>query len=365
MRLVGRATPTLGTAEAPEPRPSPTVDSLEAARTSTYPPPYPEGWYVVARSDELRSKPRFVRCVGESWALFRDASGQPCIVDAYCPHLGANLADGCVREGNLQCPFHGWRVAGDGHVVGRPEPTPPDSRYRTRAWATDELHGWVLAYHRPGSDGTPVEPPYRLQRVPGIDTGQLVHRGDYDAGRVRMHLIEFAENSVDFRHFSSIHGELRVPWTEIGIPGMRIRHEASWRRDPDEPHVAWFGDQALLEFRGKPIKDSGATAEVRFEGPGGVVRFDFKLDKGGGRVVMFQSHSPVAPLEQHVRFRWFSERRVPKLLASFVVGNWISQWRQDISIWERKVYRRSPLLTRADGPIHQLRRWYSQFYEAG
>lgn len=360
MRVVGRATPIDRGAELDA---GPTEDPVEDARLSTYPPPYPEGWYVVARSDELTTQPIFVRCAGESWVVFRDAQGDPRVVDAYCPHLGANLADGRVREGVLECPFHGWRIRGDGHVVGRPTPCAADDRFRTRAWATDEHHGWVLAYHHHGAEAS-IDPPYRLERVHEIDTGKLMHRGDFDAGLVRMHLIEFAENSVDFRHFSSIHGELRFPWTEIPVPGMRIHHEASWRRDPDEPHVAWFGDEAILEFLGRRIKNSGAKADVRFEGPGSVVRFDFTLDKTGGRVVMFQSHSPVAPLKQRVRFRWFSERRVPKALASFVVGNWISQWRQDIGIWERKIYRRDPQLTRADGPIHQLRRWYSQFYGA-
>ncbi len=77
---------------------------------------------------------------------------------------------------------------------------------------------------------------------------------------------------------------------------------------------------------------------------------------------MFQAHTPIAPLLQHVRFRWFSERRVPRLLASYVVGNWVSQWRQDISIWERKIYQKRPLLMKGDGPVMRLRRWYAQFY---
>ncbi|MEM7136517.1 MAG: Rieske 2Fe-2S domain-containing protein [Myxococcota bacterium] len=338
--------------------------SLEGIRRSTYPPPYPEGWYVIARSSELGTRPKLVQAVGQTWAVFRDDQGTPRVVDAFCPHLGANLADGCVRDGHLECPFHGWRVRGDGYVVGRPGPAELDDRYRTRSWATDELHGWVVAYHRSDAKepGPAPEPPYRLQRVAGIDAGDLLYRGEHDAGRVRMHLIEFAENSVDFQHFSSIHGALRIPWTEIPIPGMRIHHEATWQRDDEEEHVSWFGNDAILQFRGKPIKDSGARAMVRFDGPGSVVRFTFTLDRGGGQVVMFQSHTPVAPLEQQVRFRWFSSKKVPKPLASFVVGNWISQWRQDIGIWERKIYRAQPQLGRGDGPIHQLRRWYSQFY---
>jgi cholesterol 7-dehydrogenase len=199
----------------------------------------------------------------------------------------------------------------------------------------------VLVYHRHGasSDGPAPEPPYRLERVPEIDDGALIWRGEHDAGLVRMHLLEFLENSADFQHFAAIHGRLRLPWTEIPVPGMTLHHEATWRRDETQKHVCWFVNDAKLEFRGKAIK-------------------------GSGRVVLYQSHTPIDAMSQQVRFRWFSGPNVPKPLASFIVGNWVSQWRQDIGIWERKIYRKNPMLTREDGPIHQLRRWYSQFYTA-
>ena len=34
-------------------------------------------------------------------------------VDAYCPHLGANMAAGGVVKGDcIECPFHGWQFEG-------------------------------------------------------------------------------------------------------------------------------------------------------------------------------------------------------------------------------------------------------------
>ena len=30
-----------------------------------------------------------------------------------CIHRGASLADGKVRDGEVQCPYHGWRFAGE------------------------------------------------------------------------------------------------------------------------------------------------------------------------------------------------------------------------------------------------------------
>jgi cholesterol 7-dehydrogenase len=151
------------------------------------------------------------------------------------------------------------------------------------------------------------------------------------------------------------------PWTNISVPFVTIEHIPSWTTDDAEPHVAWFGDEAQLMFRGKLIPESGATATIRIDGPGSMVRFEFDLG-GRGKIVMFQSQTPVAPLEIDVRFRWWSEKRVPKLLASYVVGNWVTQWRQDVPIWERKLHRAKPMLTENDGAVMRLRRWYSQFY---
>ena len=337
---------------------------LEAARLATYPPPYPEGWYVVARTEHLPNQPTQARVAGNDVLLFRDAEGEVCAIDSYCPHMGANLADGVTRDGCVQCPFHKWRIDGKGRVVHIPNGQRPEPFHQTKSWAVDDLHGWLCLYHRHGelTPGPAPEPPYRPQRVPAIDRGELRHCGDYDAGPIHMHLLEFVENSVDFRHFDPIHGSLRIPWTSIPVPWMQIEHDASWRRDDREPQVSWFENEAKLAFRGKVIPRSGAKARVRLEGPGGIVRFDFCIDANGGRVVMFQSHTPTAPMTQHVRFRWFGDSKVSKLQAAFIVGNWVSQWRQDLAIWSRKIYRERPLLSRGDGPVHQLRRWYSQFY---
>ena len=41
------------------------------------------------------------------------------------------------------------------------------------------------------------------------------------------------------------------------------------------------------------------------------------------------------------------------------------QFRQDVPIWENKIYRERPILTAVDGPIAEYRRWYRQFYSEG
>jgi cholesterol 7-dehydrogenase len=343
----------------------PTAEA-EAARAATYPPAYPSGWYKLLDSSALRpGELREVRCVGEKLAVFRsDVDGRVAAIEAYCPHLGALLTDGRVVDGCVECPFHLWRLDGSGAVSAVPYAERPPRARRARAWSVLELHGLVLLYyqHERGASPNPIEPPW-IPSVDVIEKRGMVYRGRHDAGVVRMHLIEFAENSVDYQHFGPLHGKLRVPWTQIPVPGFGIEHQASWELDEARPHVAYFHDDACLRFRGRRLPRTAAKATITFHGPGSLVSFHFRIPDLG-EIVLFQTHTPLAPLEQHVQFRWFADRKLPRLLVSYVVGNWISQWRQDISIWERKIYRSRPLLVAEDGPVARLRRWFAQFYEA-
>jgi len=174
-----------------------------------------------------------------------------------------------------------------------------------------------------------------------------------------MHLQEFAENSADFQHFAPLHGCMTIPFTDIRIPNMVIVHKADWIPG-EEKHIAYFKDHAHLQFMGRDIPKSGADAQISFLGPGGIVHFLFTTELG--QILLFMTHLPLEPLLQRTQFVWYADKRIPRLLVSYVIGNWISQWKMDVKIWENKRWATRPMLVREDGPIKQLRRWYSQFY---
>ena len=327
-------------------------------RERTYPPPYPDGWYRVAASGDIRpGEVRHVRCVGEQIALFRSTTnGRIAAIDAFCPHQGANLADGVVKGDRLQCPFHGWQLDGHGRVRSHPRAAAQPLAHRH--WEAIDYYGMVMMYR---SARTGALAPYRLPPLAKIDSRQLALRGQYDAGEVDMHIIEFAENSVDFQHFPELHGVMRIPWTSIRLPWIRILHRPSWSLDDTQEHVSYFGDEATLEIGGRVYERTRSRALITFLGPGSIVKFDFSVPRVGD-VTMLQTHTPVAALKQRVTFRWFAARRVPRILVSYVVGNWISQWRQDVAIWKRKIYRPHPAQPVDDGPRGMMHRWYRQFY---
>jgi len=48
--------------------------------------------------------------VGEKLvAVFNLGDGEYQAINDLCPHMGASLADGCVENGIVTCPWHAWR----------------------------------------------------------------------------------------------------------------------------------------------------------------------------------------------------------------------------------------------------------------
>jgi cholesterol 7-dehydrogenase len=206
-------------------------------------------------------------------------------------------------------------------------------------------------------------PAYLPPSQPGVESGFFKFH-DTHTETIKMHIIEFAENSADFQHFDPLHGQMTVPFTDVPIPGVTVNHSPTWAcgKDADgEKHMAWFGDNASLNFLGKLIPGSAASAMITFVGPAGLVFFTFVIPNLG-KIVLFQSHTPVEPLELKTHFRWYADPNIPDFLVWYICGNWVAQWRNDIDVWSNKVYAKKAMLVRGDGPLAALRRWYQQFY---
>ena len=110
------------------------------------PPPFPNGWYVIIESAHVskegeRSKipklrivfpgdmllsfalqlppggAKYIQALGKHFAVFRGQDSEKAFVtDAFCPHLGANLAANPatqVKGDCIECPFHKWKFDGN------------------------------------------------------------------------------------------------------------------------------------------------------------------------------------------------------------------------------------------------------------
>src|SRR5262245_47910943 len=70
----------------------------------------------VGRGRTLR-----VSVAGEHVALFRSRRGALAALIDRCPHRGVALSLGKVtREGEIECPFHGWRFDAAGRCTAMP-----------------------------------------------------------------------------------------------------------------------------------------------------------------------------------------------------------------------------------------------------
>lgn len=159
-------------------------------------------WYVIAPVSALGEAVLPVRLLGQQFVAFRDTEGQPRLLAGTCVHRGAALAGGRNVTGTLECPYHGWRFAGDGHCVHIPaQPDLPVPRKaRVDAYPVVEHRGWLWAFlgDLPASE-RPALPELAWMNDPAV----RVVRGhyDWDAGWERV-----MENGLDFAHAPFVHG---------------------------------------------------------------------------------------------------------------------------------------------------------------
>ena len=153
---------------------------------------------------------RSYRYLARDLVVWRGENGEPHVMDAYCPHLGANIAYGGRVEGNhLVCPFHWWEYDGDGRNVRIPYSERTNERAVLRSYPTIDRNGLILFwYHPTGSPPCGTSPSWRSTATPhGASTSGRT-------GESAAHGGEMAENRPDYVHLRTVHGAADVPELE-------------------------------------------------------------------------------------------------------------------------------------------------------
>src|SRR5262249_26101468 len=106
-------------------------------------------WFVIARSDAVKSKPARVELFGRRWAVARSVDGAVMAVEDRCPHRHAPLSQGTLTAEGLRCPYHGWTFGRSGNctrIPGWPAGDPsPDIRIPALAIAERDGLVWAAA----------------------------------------------------------------------------------------------------------------------------------------------------------------------------------------------------------------------------
>ena len=304
---------------------------------------FANGWFVAAFSDELQpGDVRPIRYFATDLVLFRTESGKPVILDAHCPHMGAHFGyDSHVKGECIECPFHAWLFDKDGACTHIPYQEDIPRKARVRSWPTVERNGMIFIWHHRDGASPGWEIPIIEQHGDSAWTAWKHSRMD-----IKTHPKEIIENVADKQHFPRVHRTNIVQFDNVfeDHKATQIAHGIAFPRpgQKDEFHIT-----------------------ATYFGPGyQVSRMDGVLSS-----VLVNAHTPIEAKLLHLRFgvmiKDTGDRARNDLFQAGYIDNLTSGFLEDVAIWEHKVYRKSPLLVRNDGPIGKVRRWYGQFYEDG
>jgi phthalate 4,5-dioxygenase oxygenase subunit len=126
-------------------------------------------WFPILLADELPAPdcdPVRVRVLGEYLVAWRDTSGVLGLLDARCPHRGADLSQGMSHEGGIYCPRCLWKFDVEGNILELPmEPEEsPLWKVKAPAFKATEYGGMIWAYLGP-QDDMPDLPEFEYTRV--------------------------------------------------------------------------------------------------------------------------------------------------------------------------------------------------------
>ncbi|MFI6511938.1 Rieske 2Fe-2S domain-containing protein [Streptosporangium sp. NPDC050855] len=155
-------------------------------------------WFPVARVSDLENGVASGSILGEELVLYGDG-GSVTVAQGFCPHRGVALRLGKLREGELECPYHGWLFeAGSGRCTRIPSLAPSRSRPHAalRTYPAEIAYGLVWSC---------LDDPFLpLPRLPEyVNDGWRLGAGEPYTLNCGMRLL--TENFRDKAHFPFVH----------------------------------------------------------------------------------------------------------------------------------------------------------------
>ncbi len=102
-------------------------------------------WYVACTPDEIDAKPLGRTICGERIVFYRGEENRVAALEDFCPHRGAPLSLGRVKDGKLVCGYHGLEMGCQGKTLAM-----PGQRVRgfpaIKSYAVVERHGFIWVW---------------------------------------------------------------------------------------------------------------------------------------------------------------------------------------------------------------------------
>lgn len=308
---------------------------------------YARGWHCLGLANQFRDgNPHSIRAFGTRLVVFQGEDGKLHALDGYCPHMGADLSDGCVKGNAVVCPFHKWEWRGDGVCQHIPYSPRIPVKAVMKSWTTKVRNRLLFVWH--DHEGNPPTEDADIPAMAACDSDEW---SDWDLVEwdINTNCRELVDNLADMAHFEPLHGTPVDYFCNVF----------------DGPH-------AFQMYQGTSPRhaENGAFAvDDAYFGP--AYHISLMTGQMNGHVVesiLLNSHVPIDHENFTLRFA-VKVKRVPALshaenaaLAKAYSEMTHGSFDDDVRIWTRKTRVDNPLLCAADGPIMQLRAWYHQFY---
>jgi len=309
---------------------------------------YARGWYVIGNAASVTTEPRALNYFGTRLVAYRGKDdGQVHILDAYCPHMGADLSGGEVKGNSVVCPFHLWSWGADGVCDEIPYAKKIPEKAVIKSWPALEKNGLIFVWQDPeNNDPIPEQEPMRSE---DWYSGEWT---DWEMQQIPIHSLgrELVDNMADMAHFGPIH------YSKVKSFSNKMKGHIFEQYMVGGHAILTEGEEGLI------------TSVARYEGPAYMTTTMTGLMDGQPMIVhLLVSHIPVDMTQFHINFGVMMKKdsRLTPALNKHLVEEYmeknIESFHQDVAIWDNKCIIDNPLLCDGDGPINLVRKWYSQF----
>ncbi len=308
---------------------------------------FARGWHCLGLSRDYGETPIALDYFGTRLVAFRSDDFKVHIIDAYCPHMGADLAEGEVVDGNLICPFHHWSWGKDGRCNHIPYAKNIPKKAVVKKWPSLEKNGLLYVWHDPQNND-----PIAEQEIP--DQPEYYDDGwsDWYMDKIRIHNNnrELIDNMADVGHFGPVHNAQASSFKNIA-------HRHTYTQIME-------GDPAYME------NAKSMLSRATYFGPA-VMTTEMSIELIAGMTLqsrLLVSHVPVSDNCFDLRFGLMFKRLegVPRDMTDYIMKKHALKttegFMDDVKIWHNKTRIDNPVLCDGDGPVNVLRKWYQQFY---
>lgn len=318
-------------------------------------------WYPIVFSSELsRTEPYGIQILGDPVVLWRDPNGKANCVADRCPHRSAPLSLGTIRNGKLECKYHGWQFSTGGEctlIPSMPSTKSIGKAFCAYDYPTVEKWGFVWVWVGPKELADERLIPDHLFREFADPTNWATNWGSRDLEIDHGLMIE---NLLDPAHLPFTHEGTLAKRTDATVADFTLLYDnlSTPLVDLEDEELAPFSsdsrdwvqieeqesDTRAKGFRGvqgryvQPNRPEKSHQYFTFQAPY-VTRLDLYLSKAPsdskkykGRSKLIQVHFNIPVTPTKLRFNYLFIRNIGVTLNKIPGFNRYFVWQSDLII---------------------------------